>query len=321
MLVSLSYLVSFILFTLALAKSGNLVTRFLIKISDFLNWKKFTVASLIMTVVSSLPEIFVGLSSTFHNKPQLSLGNVMGSNIIVLTLVIGIGGLVAKELNFTNKTIHRASIYAAIISPLSLLLMLDGKLTRIDGIILIAALFFYFHQLLLQEKRFSQTISDIYNGQKGNSIAFFKQISFLVGSVLLLIISAEGLVWSASNLASELNVSLPIIGLLLVALGTSAPELSFGIRSISEGHEEMMLGDAIGSVVINSALVIGMMSLIRPFSIPNLSPHLISVCFTFIIALTFAVFAKTDQKISQKESVFLIFLYILFLISEVMISH
>ncbi len=321
MLTAASYLISFAIFSLALAKSANLVTRALIKISNFLNWKKFTVASLIMTIVSSLPEIFVGLSSTFHNKPQLSLGNVMGSNIIVLTLVIGIGGLVAKELSFRNKTIRRASLYAAIISPLSLLLMLDGKLTRGDGIILLAALFFYFHQLLLQEKRFSQTISDIYNGQKENSMVFLKQILFLVGSILLLLISAEGIVWSASKLADELNASLPIIGLLLVAIGTSAPELSFGIRSIAEGHEEMMLGDAIGSVVINSALVIGLMSIIRPFTIPNLSPHLISVCFTFVIAATFAIFAKTDHKISQKESIFLIFLYILFLLSEIFISH
>lgn len=321
MILTVVHSLMFILFCLFLAKAGNLVIRFLIKISNFLNWKKFTVASLIMTVVSSLPEIFVGVSSALHNKPQLSLGNVMGSNIIVLTLVIGICGLAAKKLSFTNKTIRRASLYAAIISPLSLFLMLDGRLTRWDGLILIAALFFYFHQLLLQEKRFSQTITDIYNSKNSNSMFFLRNIAFLIGSILLLLISAEGIVWSASRLAEQLNISLPIIGLLLIALGTSVPELSFGLRSIFEGHEDMMLGDAIGSVVINSALVIGMMSLIQPFSIPNLNPHLISVCFTIVIALSFAIFAKTDHKISQKESIFLIFLYILFLLAQLFISQ
>jgi cation:H+ antiporter len=315
------YFSIFIIACLILTKAGTYIAKALINISGFLNLKKFTVASLIMTVVSSLPEIFIGVSAAFHNKQQLSLGNVMGSNIIVLTLVIGIGGLIAKGLSFKTKTIRRASYYSAIISPLPLILMLDGKIDRIDGIILFTALFFYFHQLILQEKRFTKTISAIINGKKRNNNYFYKNIGLLLLSVLFLLGSAEMIVWSASRIANELNLSLSIIGLLLVAIGTSTPELSFGIRSITMGHEEMLLGDAIGSVVINSALVIGTMAIIRPFSIPDLSPYFVSMLFTIVIASVFAGFARSDHEISETESIFLIFIYVLFLMSEVIIAY
>jgi cation:H+ antiporter len=274
-----------------------------------------------MTIVSSLPEIFIGISSAIHQHPQLSLGNVMGSNIIVLTLVIGIGGLVAKGLDFESMTIRHASYYSALIAPIPLFLMIDGVISRWDGLVLIITVLFYFHHIITQEKKFTQTISDVVNGKKANNQYFYKNILLLVVSIALLLGSAEGMVWSATKLADQLNISLSFIGLLLVAIGTSAPELSFGLRSISLGQEEMLLGDAIGSVVINSGLVLGVTAIIQPITIPSVSPYLISIFYTVAIAMLFVFFARSDHKISTQESVFLLFSYALFLITEIIVAH
>lgn len=315
------YFSIFIILCLVLIKSGSLVSHALINISVSLNWKIFTVASFIMTIVSSLPEIFIGISSAIHQQPQLSLGNVMGSNIIVLTLVIGIGGLVAKGLDFESMTIRHASYYSALIAPIPLFLMIDGVISRWDGLVLIITVLFYFHHIITQEKKFTKTISEVINGEKGNNKHLYKNILLLIGSIALLLGSSERLVWSATKLAEQLNISLPFIGLLLVAIGTSAPELSFGLRSISLGKEEMLLGDAIGSVVINSGLVLGITAIIHPIMIPSISPYLISIFYTVVIALLFALFARSDHKISSQESVFLLFTYVLFLITEIIVAQ
>lgn len=288
----------------------------MVRIARFLKWKEFVVASLIMTFVTSLPELFIGISSAIHNKPLLSLGNVVGSNIVVLTLVIGVGSLVAKGLGFEGKTLQRSSLYAAFITPLPLILMLDGMVSRWDGIILYLALIFYFHRLVLKEERFSKVINDILNGKKGDIKVLIKNMGLLLVGVGLLLGASEGAVWSASGLASTFNISLPIIGLLLVSIGTSGPEIMFGIQSISMGHDDMILGDAMGSVVVNSTFVLGTMALIRPFAVVDLPLYFVSILFTIVVVSLFAIFAKTDEKITQREGIFLIFIYVLFLIIE-----
>ncbi len=315
------YFSAFLLSCLALDKASIYITNSLLNISDILKLKKFTVASFIMTLVSSLPEIFIGISTAVHQKQELSLGNVIGSNIIVLTLVIGIGGLIARGLCFKSKTVRRSSFYAAFIALLPLILMLDGELSRWNGAILIIAMVFYFIQLIVQQRKSTDNKLGLVKTDQKTPNFLLKNFAVFIFGVLFLLIAAEILVRSASGIAEQLNLSLPLVGLLLVAIGTSAPELSFGIKSITQGHDDMLLGNAIGSVVVNSSLVIGVVALIRPFSIPNLAPHIIGISFTIIIAVLFAVFAKTDHRITRRESVYLIFVYALFLIAQVIIPH
>lgn len=314
------YILMFAVSCIALIYTGTWIVQYLVKIARFLEWKEFVVASFIMTFVTSLPELFVAASSAFHNQPILSLGNIMGSNIIALTLVMGIGGLVAGGLDLKEKTLQRSTLYATLIAPIPLLLMLDKELSRWDGMVLCLIFVFYFHQLVLQEKRFSKAFDDVEKKGKAGQRDFLKNVSIAILCIFLLLLSSEGVVWSSTKLARGLNISLPIIGLFLVAAGTSGPELAFGIRSISLGHEEMTLGNTMGSVVVNSTFIIGLVAILRPFLVPDLSPYIIGVGFTMGIASLFLIFVRTDRKISEKESFFLIFSYILFFFVEAFIK-
>ena len=314
------YIFIFIISCLILAYSSTWIVRALVRMARFLEWREFIVASLLMAFVTSLPEFFVGIFSAFHKKPHLSFGDIMGSNIIVLTLVMGIGTLLAKRLKFKGKILQKSSLYACLIAPLPLLLILDGKLSRIDGVILLLTSALYFRWLLYQKERFTKILLQKLKNKKTHFKLFLKDLAMFFGGVFLLLFSAEGVVFSALNLAREFKLPSVVMGLFLVALGTSIPEISFGIKSITMGRKEMILGDAMGSVVINSTLILGVVALICPFEIPNLPPYLAGIIFTGITCLFFAIFARTDREISTKEAIFLLLVYIAFVICEVINS-
>jgi len=311
------YIILFLVSCVVLVRSGVWVLRSLIQVARFLKWKKFVVSSILMALSTSLPEIFVGVSSAFHHQPELSFGMVIGSNIAALTLVVGLATILSKrELKFRGKTLQRSSSYAGIYGLLPLLLMSDGYVSRSDGILLLLALLFYFERLISEEDRFSQ----VFNHFSTNWIHFkvFLQslLSFFLG-VIVLLLSSEGIVISALRLASSFDVSLVVLGAILVSIGTSLPELTFGIRSITMNQESMILGDVMGSVVINSTFVLGISSIISPLVITNFSPYVRGFIFTVATCLFFVVFSTTDRKITKKEAFFLLGIYFLFLLTEI----
>ena len=315
-----SHILIFIASCLLLIRSGTWVVSSLVRIAEALGWKKFVVASVLMTFATSSPELFIGITSALHQKPQLSFGNIIGANIIVLTLVVGGGALLAKGLKFEEKILQKSSLYAAIIAFSPFLLMLDGKMSRWDGIILLLILIFYFSHLLEEQKRFTEVLVGEFKKDWTQFKLFLRDCLFFLGAICLLLLSAEGIVFSASNLARSFNMPLVMTGMLLVAIGTTLPEISFGIRSIVMGHKEMILGNVLGAVVVNSTLVLGLVALISPFEIYNFSPYLIGIIFTAVTCLFFAVFSRTGKEITKKEAFVLLAIYVLFVVSQLVIK-
>jgi len=314
------YVLIFIISCLVLVRSGTLVVRALTRIAQFLGWKEFVVASILMAFTTSLPELFVGLTSAFNNQPELAFGTVVGSNIIILTLVVGIAALSAKGLKFEGKTLQESIIYTGIVALLPLLLMLDGEISRIDGIVLLLSLLFYFYRLFSQKEMFTKVLTDHFRRDWAHLRTFLTDLGFFGLGVFLLLLSSWSIVFSASRIAAGFNLSLLAMGLFLVALGTSIPEVTFGIKSIIMGHEEMVIGDAIGSVVVNSSLVLGLVAIISPFKISTISLYLVGVFFTIVAVLSFLVFARTGQRINRKEALFLIGIYLSFILFEFLIK-
>jgi len=307
----------FVVSCLVLVRAGLWVVKSLIKISQFLGWREFMVSSVLMAFSTSLPEILVAVSSSFSGMPELSFGNVIGSNIIALTLVIGIGAILGGGIAFKGKTLQRATIYAAMYSLLPLILMLDNEVSRTDAFLLFFALIFYFAQLLAQEERFTKIFSNHFARDWLKFKGFLKNLGTFLLGVIFLVLSANGIVYSASHIASATNSSLIIVGSILVALGTSLPELAFGIRSVTMGHKQLILGDVMGSVVINSTLVLGLAALISPLKVNDFTPYLKGAFFTLATCIFFLVFAKSDRKITKKEALILLTIYVLFLITEI----
>lgn len=305
-----------------MARAGVYSVNSLLRVSKFLKWRKFIVGSLIMGFLSSMPEFFIGLNSAFSGKPELSFGNVIGSNIILFTLITGLAVLFGGKISLKSKTMQRSLIFCGFYALLPVLLLVDGEFSRGDSVILIIALGFYIRELFAHQKRFSSVLKQKEESQEPakDYKRFFKDIVLLIFSFVLLIASAQGIVFSAGRLALTLNLPLVFVGALFIAIGTTLPEIVFGLRSVALKQKQMLLGTIFGSIALNSSLVLGVTCFISPFRIYNLNLYINGFIFTGLTVFLFLIFFKTGDHLSKKESKVLLFVYFLFVIVEILLK-
>jgi len=313
----LFFLISCVLIVVA----GKLVIEALIRVSRFLGWKEFVVAFFTVSLGATLPEFFIGITSALKGIPQLSLGNIFGENIILFSLAPGLSVLILKSLEMESRTVRAGSTFAVLAAILPLLLIWDGELSRIDGVILILCFPLYIFWLFSKKERFSK----IYEQEERQPIiksffSFLKDIAIIFGGLFLIVLFAQGIISSAEVFSEALKISLPLVGILIVSLGTALPETYLSINLARAGQSWMILGGLMGSVAISSTLVLGSVAIIRPIVVPDLFSFAIARLFLIISALFFLFFLKTDNKITLKEALFLFGIYIAFLMVEILIK-
>jgi len=311
------YIFIFIISCGFLLWSGNFLVGVLNKTAKFLGWKEFVVAFFLMAFATSIPNFFVGIVSAINKIPELSFGDIVGANIIDLALVMGIAALISKAgLSASSRTVQGSSIFTIGVAILPLILIQDGLLSRIDGILLLSVFFIYLSWLFRKRERFEK----VYDGilEPLNFKFFFKNLILVFGSVLLLILAAQGIVKSAIFFAEYFNFPISLIGILIIGLGTTLPEASFTLQAARKGQDWLVLGNLMGSAVITTTLVLGMVALICPIKISNFSPFAIARFFLIIAALFFFFFVRTDHKITKKEALFLLGIYITFVAVEIL---
>lgn len=291
------------------------------RIARFLGWREFVVAFFVLAFASSVPNLFIGINSAFHKIPLLSFGDVVGGNIVDLSLAVGLAVLIAKTpIPARSQMIQSSSIFTIGLAILPLILILDGTLGREDGILLISIFFFYIFWLFSKEERFKK----IYEIEDAQGLVkefrvFLKDLAGVGAVLVIILLTAEGVVRSTSFFAEGLNLPVALIGILVVGLVNALPETYFALVSAKKGHTEMVLGNLMGSIVAPATLVLGTVALICPIKIVDFSPFAIARLFLIISALFFLLFIRTDRKITKKEGLFLLSLYISFVIAEVLL--
>ncbi len=205
----------------------------------------------IVSVGTSAPEILISVMSALANSGELAVGNALGSNIANIGLVLG------TTLLITRIALRRGTVYADL--PLLLLVVLvtwvllsDYELSQQDSWILLALLVLFFLRIFRQ----GRTIENEEERRDIPGVSLLRAWASFVGGLLLLIASSRLLVWSASNIALSLGVSELVIGLTIVAVGTSLPELAASIASALKGQADMAIGAIVGSNMFNILLVL-----------------------------------------------------------------
>jgi cation:H+ antiporter len=199
----------------------------------------------------------------------------------------------------------------ALVLLLPLILVLIGNtLSRIDGAILVAVFVVYSWYLMKQKRKFTKQVKDNIK----RSAVVLNTLLF-AGSLALLFISSHFVVKYATSLSFDLALPPFIVGLFLVSFGTTLPELTFEARAVMSKHSQMALGDLIGTLVVNTTLVLGIAALILPIKI-QLDSFLLGAIFMVIVAFLFAAFFKTGNKLSVKEGIVLILLYVIYVIIQ-----
>jgi cation:H+ antiporter len=305
------YILVFIVSSLLLAFSGSLVVDSLVGVARHLKWREFVVGFVIMSLATSMPNFFVGLTSALRGIPELSFGDVIGGNVVDLTLVIALATLFAGGISTQSRMVQASSLFTLGIAVLPLLLSWDGNLNRADGLVLIGAFFAYAFWLFSSEERFRKA----WRGREKKN-GFTKNLLLLTVGLILLVLGSQGVVSSALFFAENFGLSLGLIGLLIVGLGNCLPEMYFGVVSAKKGESWLVLGNLMGSVITGATLVLGTVVLIRPIEILDPSPYLLARAFLVVAALFFLLSVKTDRQISKKEAVFLLGIYLVFILSE-----
>jgi len=310
------YLLIFVFSWILLYFAGEWIIGSLMRISKFLGLKEFVVAFFIMAVAGSLPNFFLGISSAIRGIPELSFGDVAGNNLVVLTVALALSTLFSKKgLAAESRTVQTTSLFTMMSAILPLLLIFDQNLSRMDGLVLIS--FFLIYALWLFSKR--ERFTKVYDGHEINIFKdfriFLKDISLILLSLLLMIISSQGIVSAVKYFSSRFDLSLIIIGLFITGVQSTLPELYFAIVSARKGENWMILGDLMGAVIIPATLVLGIVALIHPIDNLDVKPLAIARIFLFISALSFFIFIKTGKRINKIEAMFLLLVYLVFILA------
>lgn len=238
---------------------------------------------------TSAPEILVAILASIDNSPGLAIGNVVGSNIANIGLVLGVTAIISPVV-IKSSLLKREFPILLGISLIGILLMLDQDLDITDGIILLALLLIVMTWMIRANKNISpsdplaeETIEEIEDLPK---LSNKKALVFLILGLVMLMVSAKMMVWGAVEIAHFFQVPEMIIGLTIVAIGTSLPELAAAITAAKKGEADLMIGNILGSNLFNLLAVMSMPALIAPSVIDNAT---LLLDYPIMLALTLAM--------------------------------
>mgnify|MGYP001559632125 FL=1 len=286
------------------------------KISAFFEISEFLFSFIVIGFATSLPEIFISISAAISGNSVLAFGNTIGSNIIYPTLLVGLVVLVASKITVISykEVLNKNTFYVFGISLLPLFFMLDLNLSRVEGIFLLAVFFFYLLYLIKKRELFPRRI---YTNKEAKILfsvnEFIKNLFYLILSFMFLYIGSEGVVRSTLGIVSELKVSLIFISIFIVALGAALPEIVFSVQAALRGKKEVIMGNMMGSLAVNSSLALGVAAIINPINIQqNIRFFYISAAAAFCALLFFVIFVRSGNILSRREGIAMVLFYILF---------
>lgn len=310
------YLIILLFSALILFRSASWLVQGISRVAQYLGWREFVIAFFVMAIGGYLPNLFVGISSATHGIPELSLGDVMGNAVVDLTLVAALAVLIGSDLLAEGKLVQTSAFLTITIAILPLLMILDGVLGRGDALALIIIFFVYSVWMYRKRKLYVQPFNGNHKPPMRKFQLFFQGLGQIALGSVLLIAAAEGIVRSATFFAGELSLPLTMIGILGLGLGSSLPELYFAVAAAKRGKSWVILGELMGSVIVLTTLVLGIVAFLQPIEVHDFSPFAFARFFLILSALFFLIFIRTGRKIVKKEALLLIALYLVFVLAE-----
>ncbi|GAA0725296.1 calcium/sodium antiporter [Aquimarina litoralis] len=251
-----------------LVVGGEYLVRSSVALSFRLKLSKMVIGLTVVSFATSAPELLVSLQAALGGSADLSLSNVIGSNIANIGLVLGITALIGPLA--IDKDFYKFNWPVMVLLSLVLYFFLDndGVLTRIEGGVLLGSLLVYMFLLIKRaRKQADSSVEDVDDSLE--SVSNFKMILWLLIGGVALYFGSELLVEGAKDIATRMGVSEAVIGLTMVAVGTSVPELAASVIAALKQEKAISLGNLIGSNIFNIASVLGVTSLIQPISVTD----------------------------------------------------
>ena len=254
-----------------------------------LNVSPLIIGLTIVSMGTSAPEILVSAVASLQGNGGLAIGNALGSNIINVGLILGVTALVTP-LNVHSSIVRREMPVLVGVMVLGLLLLLDGSLGRIDGIILLtgmALMLVWMTRIGMKEKSSHDPVSEEFADEVPTGMSMTRAGVWTLVGALALLASSKLLVWGAVAIAQSMGISDLVIGLTIVALGTSLPELAASLMSALKNEHDIAIGNIIGSNIFNLLAVLGLPGLLNPGPV---DASVLTRDYPVMIFLTLALF-------------------------------
>jgi cation:H+ antiporter len=268
----LMVLVMFVLGLIVLTVGAELLVRGASLLAGTIGISPLVVGLTVVAFGTSAPELVVSLQSTYRGQPDVALGNVLGSNIFNVLFILGISALIVP-LRVSQQLIRIDVPLMIALSFLVLLFAWDGRIGRLDGLLLSGGLVAYTMLAIVQSRKEQADIQAEYAAEFGQSAAVPKRLStiwnlfLLAAGLVLLVLGSRWFVEAAVTLARTLGVSELVIGLTIVAAGTSLPEVATSIMAAMRGERDIAVGNVVGSNLFNLMGVLGISSLVSPVGV------------------------------------------------------
>ena len=298
-------------FLVVLGKSADIVVDNVSIISRFFRISKLAIGFLLVALTTSFPEFTISVISSISGEGEIAVGNVFGSNVANILLILGFGALIygvkLADADLTEIRLVLASTFG-IVLILLILSFLRFPLENFGGILLLIC-FCIYCIYSLKKQNFSEDLSN--NIQKSQAV--FSFFVFFMG-IILVLISSSLVVRFAINLAQGTNFSEGFIGSTLVAIGTSLPELSTTLSALRKKEYSLALGDAIGSNLVNLTLVLGSSALLQSTSVLFLPIFIFAMVFALLTDVLAFFFSSYLKELNKFTGILFLILYLVYLI-------
>jgi len=286
-------------------KSADFFVDGAVGIADTFGIPKIVVGIVLVSLATSLPEFSVSVQAAYLGHPEIALGNAVGSVMANAGLALAVAAIIGVCIAVDRHILKNYGIFLIISAFISYAFAFDAFIGRIEGILLLFLLAGYYYYLIKKEtsKRRQEVRKGGFSDPKLKRILFF----FIIG-IVGVIISSRLIIWSGLWIAKILGVPEIIIGLTVIAIGTSLPEISTAIASTLKGHGEIAIGNILGANVLNILWIIGTAATVRPIRV---NPRTIAFAYPWMLLVVVAMvlLMRHRHQLTRKKGVLLMGLY------------
>lgn len=272
------------------------------------NISEFIIGATLIALGTSLPEMAASIAASYNGRAEIAVANVIGSNILNITLVLACVFLIAKNINPNRDFFAKDSTWALVPVLIFILMIIDGVISRFDAMLLLLLMGAYLMFLLQDAKDMPE--EDLHIPDNA-TFSWSKVIPMILAGFIMIVVGAHFTVESASTIAKSFGISEWVIGILMISLGTSLPELTVSISAAMKGKVDMAIGNIIGSNMANTTVVLGVAALVNPLIID--APSYLFDIATMIVATLILVFITANKLYNKSAGLSLIIILGLFL--------
>jgi len=311
---------------IALNQGAKFITDNAVVVSRKLGISRFVVGMLIVSTLAAMPEVLVSLLALEEGAKDIAIGNGLASNVVTVAFVIGMTAIIVP-LKVTREMIMRDAVFLMTVTIVASVLLLDGSLTSLEGIALMILFIPYTMNLLLVErvanrKDLEDSLEDatiqleLMGHLFGRKIEIRAGLQWLLFGILWTVLGAEIVVRSILRITGDFNLNPFLIGITLVALGTTLPDIAASYHAAKRGFGDLALGEGIGANIVTVLLTFGLMGILKPFDFSSqmVAPMIVVMNLATFLVLVFMV---RSMRITQVGGIVLVSTYLGMVLSVV----